>query len=188
MKNTEQLVSQFEKYCDVLSKVVGSKSATRLCDELGERLLMCPRGLTEKDGGSPGELITFSLEVASQAKKLASTYGNTKSLVKVALLHELGRLGGLDAGHDLYLVQDSEWHREKLGQTYKYNDSCPKMNISHRSLWILSHYGIEITREEWVAINIAQGMHLPENQFYANALESISAGLLAARLSVLHGT
>lgn len=188
MKNTEQLVSQFEKYCDVLSKVVGSESASRLCDELGERLLMCPRGLSEKDGGSPGDLITFSLAVAAQAKKLSSTYGNTKSLVKVSLLHELGRLGGVNEGEDLYVVQESEWHREKLGQTYKYNEDCPKMNISHRTLWMLSYYDIELSREEWVAINVAQGMHLPENQFYANSLETISAGLLAARLAVLHGT
>tara|TARA_B100000131_G_scaffold323267_1_gene381217 strand:- start:26945 stop:27517 length:573 start_codon:yes stop_codon:yes gene_type:complete len=187
MKDTAQLLSQFEKYQDVLKKVIGSEPAKDLCETLGERLLMCPRGLTEEDGGSPGELLAFSLEVASIAKSLSKTYGNTKSLVKVALLHELGRIGGLDANEDLYVVQESEWHRDKLGQVYKYNDGCPKMNISHRTLWLLSHFGIELSREEWVAINISQGMHLPENQFYGNSLNSIAAGLLSARLSVLHG-
>ena len=187
MKNTDQLVAQFEKYSDVLKKVIGPDPAKDLCETLGERLLMCPRGLTEQDGGTPGELITFSLEVAAAAKSLSKTFGNTKSLVKVALLHELGKVGGLSSDEDLYLIQESEWHREKLGQVYKYNDACPKMNIAHRTLWILSHFGIETSREEWVAINVSQGMHLPENQFYSNSLDSIAAGLLSARLSVLHG-
>ena len=171
MKDSTQLVNQFEKYCDVLKKVIGSEPAKDLCETLGERLLMCPRGLTEDDGGAPGELIAFSLEVASAAKNLSKTFGNTKSLVKVSLLHELGKIGGLDVDEDLYLIQESEWHREKLGQVYKYNDKCPTMNIAHRTLWLLSHFGIDLSREEWVAVNVSQGMHLPENQFYAKSLD-----------------
>jgi hypothetical protein len=183
MKNSDQLVNQFEKYCDVLKKVVGTPAASRLSDALGQRLLISPRGMTEKDGGAPGSLIEFSLEVASMAKKLSSTFGDTKSLVKVSLLHELGKVGDLE--NDLYLIQESDWHREKLGQVYKYNDECSKMNIAHRTLWILSYLQIDLSREEWEAINVSQGLHLPENQFYANSLSNISAGLLSSRLSVL---
>lgn len=186
MKDSEQLVSQFEKYCEVLTKVIGSPESQRLSDELGERLLMCPRGLTEETGGEPGALVSFGLEVASAAKNLSKTFGNTKSLVKVSLLHELGKVGGLSNEQDLYLVQESDWHREKLGQVYKYNDKCPKMNTAHRTLWLLSYFQVDLTREEWVAINLSQGLHLPENQFYANSLDAISAGLLSARLAVLH--
>ena len=187
MKDSTQLLTQFEKYSDVLKKVIGPEPAKDLCETLGERLLMCPRGLTEDTGGAPGELLSFSLSVASIAKSLSPTFGNAKSLVKIALVHELGKVGGLSAGEDLYLVQESEWHREKLGQVYKYNDKCPKMNTAHRTLWLLSHFGIELTREEWVSINVSQGMHLQENHFYANALCPLAAGLLSARLHVLHG-
>ena len=185
MKDLEQLVKQFEKYCGVLKKVVGTPATERLSEMLGERLMICPRGLTEEDGGNPGSLVGFALEVAASAKALSGTFGNTKSLVKVSLLHELGKVG--DLGSELYLVQESDWHREKLGQLYKYNSDCSKMNIAHRTLWFLSHLQIDLTREEWLAINVSQGMHLSENQFYANALGPISAGLLSARLSVLHG-
>jgi hypothetical protein len=184
MKDTDQLVIQFEKYTAVLKKVLDSGVVDTLIDELGERLLMCPRGLTEEDGGTPGGLIEYSLEVAGVAKRLGSTFGNTKSLVKVALLHELGKVGQLETGSDLYLIQDSDWHRDKLGQIYKYNDKCEKMNIAHRALWLLSHYGISLTKDEWLAINVSQGMHLQENQFYANALNPIAAGLLNARMEV----
>jgi len=182
----EQLLVQFEKYCDVLKRVIGTPAAKRLTENLGQRLSISPRGLTEDTGGTPGGLIDFSLKVAATAKTLSSSFGETKSLVKVALLHELGRVGGLEDESDLYLIQDSDWHREKLGQIYKYNENCPKMNIAHRTLWLLSHLGVDLTREEWLAINVGQGMHLPENQFYANALNPVAAGLLAARLIVLH--
>tara|TARA_Y100001963_G_C6637090_1_gene379105 strand:+ start:242 stop:805 length:564 start_codon:yes stop_codon:yes gene_type:complete len=181
----EQILEQFEKYCDVLKKVIGTPSTEKLGDLFGERLAMSPRGLTEETGGNPGGLVDFGLKVASAAKTLSADFGETKSLVKVALLHELGRAG--DLTEDLYLIQDSDWHRDKLGQTYKYNEACAKMNIAHRTLWILSHLGIDLTREEWVAINVSQGLHLSENQFYANTLNPVAAGLLAARLIVLHG-
>lgn len=181
----EQILEKFEKYCEVLKKVIGSPSTKKLSDLFGERLAMSPRGLTEDTGGDPGALIDFSLKVASAAKSLGSNFGETKSLVKVALLHELGRMG--DLTEDLYQIQDSDWHRDKLGQTYKYNEACAKMNIAHRTLWILSHLGVDLSREEWVAINVAQGLHLPENQFYGNTLNTVAAGLLAARLIVLHG-
>ncbi len=61
------------------------------------------------------------------------------------------------------------------------------MNAAHRTLWLLSQQGVSLSREEWLEINVGQGLHLPENQFYANALNPVAAGLLAARLIVLHG-
>ena len=183
----EELVSQYDKYCEILGKVSSPASVEKLNTTFGERLALAPRGLTEEDGGAAGELVGFSLRVASVAKTLSSSFGHTKSLVKVALLHELGKLGGPSSEEDLFISQDSDWHRDKLGQMYKYNENCPKMNTAHRTLWILSHLGFDLTREEWVAINVSQGMHLPENQFYGRSLNPIAAGLLSARLFVLHG-
>tara|TARA_Y100000310_G_C20364162_1_gene660387 strand:+ start:155 stop:718 length:564 start_codon:yes stop_codon:yes gene_type:complete len=187
MKNSEQLVSQFEKYTTVLKKVLDPDTVDSLISDLGERLLMCPRGLTEESGGVPGGLLEFALEVASTVKKMGETRGNTKSLVKVALLHELGKVGSLDEGSDLYLIQDSDWHRDKLGHVYKYNDKCEKMNVAHRTLWLLSQYDVKLTKDEWTAINVSQGLHLLENQFYANALPPVAALLLSARMMVEHG-
>ena len=183
----EELVDQYGKYCEILGKVSSPEAIEQLNTTFGERLILAPRGLTEEDGGTAGELVGFSLRVAAAAKSLSTSFGNTKSLVKVALLHELGKLGGTEVGEDLFISQDSDWHRDKLGQMYKYNENCPKMNTAHRTLWILSYLGFDLTREEWVAVNVSQGMHLPENQFYGRSLTSVAAGLLSARLSVLHG-
>ncbi|HIB01804.1 MAG TPA: hypothetical protein EYO31_08085 [Phycisphaerales bacterium] len=186
--SAENLIVQYEKYCDIMKKVAGAPAVERLSDKIGERLVMAPRGLTVEDGGTPGALIEFSLAVATTAKALSSHFGDTRSLVKVSLLHELGKLGDLRKGADLLIPQESDWHREKLGQMYKYNDACSKMNVAHRTLWMLSHLGFELTREEWMAINVSQGLHLQENQFYATSIDGLAAGLLAARSAVLHGS
>jgi len=185
--DAETLVSQYEKYCEILGKVSSKEAVTRLTEVFGERLVLAPRGMTKEEGGIEGNLVDFSLKVATSAKSLSKNFGHTKSLVKVSLLHELGKLGNVEKGTDLFIPQDSDWHVEKLGQMYKYNDNCEKMNTAHRTLWLLSHLGFDLTREEWVAINVSQGMHLPENQFYGRSLNPVAAGLLSARLSVLHG-
>jgi len=185
--SAENLVEQYEKYCDVLSKVSDSGSVARLSEAIGDRLVLAPRGLTAEDGGVPGGLVEFSLRAASAAKSMSRHFGDPKTLVRVSLLHELGKLGDLCEGGDLFLPQESDWHREKLGQMYKYNDVCSRMNVGHRTLWILSHLNFDLTREEWMAINVSQGLHLQENQFYASSIDGIAAGLLAARLAVLHG-
>jgi len=185
--SAETLVAQYEKYCNVLKKVLNEEAVNLLTETVGERLVTSPRGLTLADGGSPGGLVEFSLSVASRAKEMSPNFGDTKSLVRVSLLHELGKLGDLEAGHELFIPQESQWHQEKLGQMYKYNEDCPKMNVAHRTLWILAHLNIEITREEWMAINVSQGLHLQENQFYASSIDNIAAGLLSARMSVLFG-
>ena len=103
--------------------------------------------------------------------------------MKVSLLHEIGRIGDLD--HDLYVAQDSDWHREKLGQHFKYNDNCPKMSISHRTLWLCSYLNIDLTQDEYLSIVTSQGLHLPENQFYGNLNNPIISGLQASRGIVL---
>jgi hypothetical protein len=185
--SAEDLVVQYEKYCDIMKKVAGIPAVERLSEVCGESLAMAPRGLTVEDGGYPGGLVEFSLNVASAAKTLSPHFGDAKALVKVSLLHELGKLGDVMEGNNLFIPQESDWHREKLGQMYKYNEACSRMNVAHRTLWIASQLGFKIDREEWMAINVSQGLHLQENQFYATSIGGVSAGLLAARLVVLHG-
>jgi len=183
--SAENLIEQYEKYCSILRKTTDPTAVDRLSEAVGERLVMAPRGTTAEDGGVAGGLLAFSLRVATAAKSMSEHFGDTKSLVKVSLLHELGKLGDLQDGADLLIAQESDWHREKLGQMYKYNDACSKMNIAHRTLWLLSHMEFDLTREEWMAINVSQGLHLQENQFYATSIDGLASGLLAARLSVL---
>jgi hypothetical protein len=52
---------------------------------------------------------------------------------------------------------------------------------------MLSSLEFDLSRSEWLAIAVSQGLHLQENQFYATSIDGLAAGLLSARLAVLHG-
>jgi hypothetical protein len=91
----------------------------------------------------------------------------------------LGKLGSLE--EELFLSQDSQWHREKLGQHFKYNEKCPKMSAAHRTLYLLQKYGLEVSQEEWIAILTSQGLHFPENGFYGKNKSVLTAVLHFAR-------
>lgn len=173
MKSIEQIQSTYEKYFKLLTKYCGEESASSLEKALGERLATSPRGLTKQEGGYPGGLLDFSLLVAKKSKMLSGFSDSTiESLIKVSLLHEIGKVG--DDLNDQFLTQDSSWHQEKLGQYYKYNDSCEKMTFVHRTLYFLSKFGFKLNSDEWIAIITSSGFHLEENRFYARDNHELS--------------
>jgi hypothetical protein len=106
------------------------------------------------------------------------------SILKVGLLHDIGKLGDLET--DYFVEQDSDWHREKLGQLYKYNEDLEKMSTSHRSLYLLQHFGVNLTKDEWLAIQLAQGSHFEENRFYVGHEPSLALLLQHAKQQVIH--
>ena len=102
--NAEKILEQYEKYCDVLRKVLPDESVKIITNSLGDSLSTAPRGLTLEDGGEPGALVDFSLKVAGIAKSMSSNFGNPKALVKVSLLHELGKLGDIIENEPMYYL------------------------------------------------------------------------------------
>jgi len=178
--DTEKLLSNFEKFASLLKKYFPDEGTEKFLEDFGVRLTTCPRGLTSKDGGDHGGLIDHALRtalVASSHSKLVEdslpdVEIDRKSVARVCLAHELGKLGTQEK--ELYIVQESQWHREKLGQNFKYNEECPKMTSSHRTLFLLQSYGMSLTDEEWIAILTSQGMQYTENSFYGNSLPSVA--------------
>lgn len=172
---------------DSLCRRFADPGIDKMLDSLGQRLAECPYSpRTEQPGCYTGGLIDLTLKVTSSMRKLNDMLDDklpTASVLKVGLLHDLGKVGDLEADH--FLEQDSDWHREKLGQLYKYNESMAKMGYSHRTLWLLQHFGVSLTRDEWEAIYIAGGLHLEENRFYVGTKNSLVKILTAAKTLVL---
>jgi len=174
--DTEKLLLKFENYSRILKKYFLDDGIDTFLEDFGARLTTCPRGLTGSDGGEYGSLIDFSMNVAliakTHSKVLVERYENDfldiHSATRVCLVHELGKLGSIN--EELYVTQESQWHRDKLGQNFKYNENCPRMSISHRTLFLLQHYGVRLKESEWIAILTSQGMHYPENAFYGKTL------------------
>lgn len=185
--DTEKLLDNFQKYAGLLKKYFPDDGTEKFLEDFGVRLTTSPRGMTADEGGAPGALIEFLIKVTLNANDHAKTMEtrvgegciDRKSVARVCLVHELGKLGSFE--HELFVSQESQWHREKLGQNFKYNENCSKMSTSHRTLCLLQQYGISVTPEEWIAILTSQGMQYPENSFYGNSLPDIAKVLHFAR-------
>lgn len=166
-----QLIEQYEKFINLLKNFFDEKNIDKFTDDYGERLVLCPLGLTLEDGGYPGALVEKSLKTSQLIKKIIQSNNldiDLVSAIKVALVSEFGKLGDAKNNGELYLPQDSDWHKNKLGQYYKYNENCSKINPAHRALFILQNYNLQLTLEELIAVVTAGGMHIPENAFYGN--------------------
>ena len=186
--NLENIKNSYDKYISLLRKFFPEPDSQagidKLEEEMGERLALCPRDLTPDKGGTPGGLIAFALNTAKHAKAFDAKV-NPRSLARIALIHELGRLGDPAEGMDLYIPEESDWHREKLGRHYKYNDKCPKMSVAHRTLFYVSNYRLDVTKEEWVALATSAGFQYDENRFYANETLPLAQALHTARTFAL---
>ena len=187
MSNLEKIQSNwetFEKLCHRLS----DDSLNALLESLGERIIMTPAS-TRRDqyGCFPGGLIQHSLDVTMTMRTLNDALGmgvTTSSILKVGLLHDLGKVG--DLSDPLFLEQDSEWHRERLGQMYKFNEDLPRVSVSHNTLFLLQHFGVCLTQEEWLSIQLAAGPRLEENRFYVGHEPSLAILTQQAKTTVIH--
>lgn len=183
----EELQARWEKF-DGLLRRLGDDNLVKLLDTLGERLLMCPSAPKHDQGGCyPGGLVDHALKVTSTMRSLDKAHGTglpTASIIKVGLLHELGKIGDLKSRY--FIEQDSSWHREKLGQLYKFNESLNKMSVSHRTLWLLQHFGVTLDNDEWLAIQLAPGSHFEENRFYVGHEPTLALLLQHAKAMVNH--
>ena len=172
--DTDQVRASFELYLKLCQKC-GDKSESLeiLTETLGDRLAMCPYSNRKDAGWSyPSGLMQYSLSVLRSLRKVNDAHElnlSAESMIFVSLFHCIGKVGDLE--NDLFVDEDSKWHREKLGQFYKYNEKVPKMTWEHRSLWILSQVNVSVTREEWLAIMLSPGAYADEIKFYTGGHE-----------------
>ena len=163
----QRIENNWETFTQVLGRLNDDNIGLML-DSLGERIAACPSSMkVDQPGCHPGGLVENSLEVTSVMRSLndALDYGyQIQSLIKVGLLHDIGKIGNLEK--EYFLPQESEWHREKLGQMFIYNPDLQKMSVTHRTLYILQNFGVSLSEEEWIAIQISSGTHFEENRFY----------------------
>jgi hypothetical protein len=190
----EEIASNFDKYRSFMEKLGDrSEHALALVDHLGERLALCPAS-SRKDfhAAFPGGLVDHSLRVLSNALKLCKTFGwdlSKDSLIIGCLLHDLGKVG--DETQDYYLPQTDEWRVNKLGETYTHNRVMQYMTVPDRGVWLCQHFGLRLTKEEFLAIKLNDGQYDETNAPYKMKEPTLAvvvhmADLLATREEKSH--
>lgn len=157
----------WSKYEGLLHKLE-NESINSLLDQQGQRIIMGSYSQRDKEQFCGiGGLVEYALELAKTASNIskALNYDVSKaSIIKCSLLSILGRVGTLTQNR--FIDTTSEWHKEKLGQYYDWNEECPKYQVNDMTLYILQHYNVKLNWDEWVSISLIRESSAENNKFY----------------------
>jgi len=176
---------KYEELCQGMGE--RTKPVLAMLEVLANRLAIAPASAKERfHAAFPGGLIEHSLKVYELAQNLNASFGanlDDESLRIACLFHDLGKVG--DLTEDYYLPQDNDWRRDNLGEMYTVNWDIQKMPHADRSLWLLQHFGIQLTLDEWVAIKIHDGQYADMNEYYSMSEPTLALIVhMADRMSV----
>ena len=178
MKNltAEQLQENFLKlvgYIDAYIPGERGKDLKMLYNDHAERIMLMPASGNENYhncfvGGYVDHVIRV-IDAALDVAKVWKSFGaqesfTTEELVFAALNHDLGKIGTEEA--EMYILNDSEWHRKNQGKIYKMNPTNAFMTVPDRSLRLLSERGISVSENEWFGIKLHDGMYDESNKHY----------------------
>ena len=174
------------KYEGLLHKLEDEK-INELIELQGQRIIMGSFSQREKEQFCGiGGLVEYSLELAKTASNItkALNYDISKaSIIKCALLSVLGRVGTLTINR--FVDTTSEWHKEKLGQYYDWNDNCPKYQVNDMTLFILQQYDVKLAWDEWCAISLLRESSAENNKFYGFSKSRLATVMGLANEAVL---
>jgi hypothetical protein len=176
MLNEEQLLENWQQFLGYIEQYITGDRQKRLIDfynKYEERFILLPAShKPQYHNCFPGgyiehvnRVVSASLEIDSIWRKfdVKPTY-TTEEVVFSALNHDLGKFGTLE--HEAVLPNPSEWHVKNRGEIYTFNTQMDYMTVPDRGLWLLSQIGIEVSKNEWLAIKLHDGLYDDANKPY----------------------
>lgn len=183
----EEIETNWKRFCALCEKTGERAPAlAKMLDELDERLCLCPASAKrDYHGAFPGGLVDHSLRVLNNLAALNKAYDwklLKESMIIGCLFHDVGKVGmpGKGAENDFYTPQNDSWRRDKLGEEYGYNNSLVHMGTPDRSVFVMQHYGVQLTPDEWLSIKLNDGFVLQENKPYCLKVSPLVYGVMTA--------
>ena len=142
-------------------------------DYFEERMMFAPASGKEHfhncHAGGYVEHVMHVTMSALQIKQLWEKNGATinftdEELVFAALHHDLGKIG--DLAEEYYTPNDSDWHRKNQGLIYKHNGNLQFMTVTDRALFLLQHFGISMSENEYIGLMLTDGLYEEANKSY----------------------
>ena len=110
-------------------------------------------------------VVDCALQINEVWKKNGATINYSyEELVFAALHHDLGKVGDLE--QDYYVPNESDWHRKNQGLIYKHNEDLQFMTVTDRAIFILNHFGINMSEWEYIGLRLTDGMYEEANKNY----------------------
>ena len=172
----EQIENNWHDLIDLVNTTFEGERLDKLIkmyDYFEERMCLAPAsGKEHYHNCHPGGYVEHVLHVVELAKQIAGMWkqnGATinftmEELVFAALHHDLGKVG--DLAEDYYKSNDSDWHRKNQGLIYKFNPNLQFMTVTDRALFILQHFGIVLSDNEYIGLRLTDGLYEEANKSY----------------------
>ena len=172
----EQLQDNWKEFIQLLEDTFEGDRLSRLLkmyDHFEERMMFAPASGKEHyhncHAGGYVEHVLHVTKCAKQLHKLWSDNGATinfteEELIFAAVHHDLGKLG--DLAEDYYVPQDNDWWIKNRGEYYKHNPKLQFMTVTDRALFLLQHYGVQMTENEYLGLKLTDGLYEEANKSY----------------------
>ena len=150
------------------------ENLNKMYDYFEERMCLAPASGKEHfhnaHAGGYVEHVLHITDLVVQIHELWSKNGATvedftkEELIFAALHHDLGKVG--DLVEDYYTPNDSDWHRKNQGMIYKHNPNIQYMTVTDRAIWLLQHFGVIMSENEYLGLRLTDGMYEEANKGY----------------------
>ena len=173
----EQIQSNWNKLRGLITDTFEGErleNLNKMYDYFEERMCIAPASGKEHfhnaHAGGYVEHVLHITDLVVQIYELWSKNGATvedftkEELIFAALHHDLGKVG--DLAEDYYTPNDSDWHRKNQGMIYKHNPKIQYMTVTDRAIWLLQHFGISMSENEYLGLRLTDGMYEEANKGY----------------------
>jgi hypothetical protein len=174
--NEEQLLDNWQTFLQYIEKYITGERKQRLLDfynKYEERFILLPAShKPQYHNCFPGGYIEHVNRVISASidiyqiwikYKVKETF-TLEEVVFSALNHDLGKFGSFE--YEAVLPNPSEWHVKNRGEIYTFNTQLDYMTVPDRGLWLLNKLGISVSKNEYLAIKLHDGLYDESNKSY----------------------
>ena len=174
--NETQLKENWDKLINLVSETFSGERKEKLLkmyNYFEDRMMFTPgSGTAHFHNCFIGGYVEHVLHITKIAKKLFVDYKELgahidyteEEVIFAALHHDLGKVGDLE--NDYYVPNDSKWHIENQGKYYKRGKDLNFMTVTDRAIYLLNHFGVTMSENEYLALRLTDGMYEEANKTY----------------------
>ena len=174
--NETQLKENWDKLINLVSEIFSGERKEKLLkmyNHFEDRMMFTPgSGTAHFHNCFIGGYVEHVLHITKIARKLFVDYKELgahidyteEEVIFAALHHDLGKVGDLE--HDYYVPNDSKWHIENQGKYYKRGKDLNFMTVTDRAIYLLNHFGVTMSENEYLALRLTDGMYEEANKTY----------------------
>ena len=174
--NETQLKENWDKLINLVSEIFSGERKEKLLkmyNHFEDRMMFTPgSGTAHFHNCFIGGYVEHVLHITKIARKLFVDYKELgahidyteEEVIFAALHHDLGKVGDLE--NDYYVPNDSKWHIENQGKYYKRGKNLNFMTVTDRAIYLLNHFGVTMSENEYLALRLTDGMYEEANKTY----------------------